>query len=189
VLIGQILPGNRPRLARWPLGIYIVILCTAQMVAAGGLEYEVKAAMIYNFAKFVEWPSTGNSQPFVLGVVGDDPFGQTLERLVADRAVSGREIRIERYPTADDLGRCDILFIAESESPELPLILAQVHDRGVLTVGDKKDFARDGGVIGFRLEGNKVRFDINVDAARRSGLRISSKLLRLARVVHGEQSR
>jgi YfiR/HmsC-like len=147
-------------------------------------EYEVKAAFIYNFAKFVEWPSPSASDvPFVVTVLGADPFGQALEDALRDKSVQGRRIVLRRAATIGDVGASQILFISDSEQPALASILKQLASDPVLTVGDMGQFAAHGGVIGFRLEGDRIRLDISLAAAERSGLRLSSQLLRIARIV------
>lgn len=149
-------------------------------------EYQVKAAFLYNFAKFVEWPPghwRDPSAPFWLCVIGEDPFGADLDQTVRGKSVNGREVRIARSGRADNLPPCDVLFISASEQGRLPAILAALGGRQVLTVGDVARFAQVGGMINLTLVGNSVRFEVNVDAAERAGLRISSQLLRLATVI------
>jgi uncharacterized protein DUF4154 len=147
-------------------------------------EYEVKAAFIYNFAKFVEWPRGSQAdEPFVVTVLGADPFGRALEDALRDKTVGGRPIVLRRAATVDELGASQIIFISDSERPALPSILKQLETTPVLTVGDMGQFAAHGGVIGFRLEGDRIRLDISLAAAERSRLRLSSQLLRIARIV------
>ena len=147
-------------------------------------EYEVKAAFIYNFAKFVEWPQgTGASEPFVVTVLGADPFGRALEDALRGKSVGGRPIVLRRAATLDELGDSQIVFISGSEEPGLASILKRLEADPVLTVGDTGQFAAHGGIIGFRLEGERVRLDISLAAAERSRLRLSSQLLRIARIV------
>ena len=152
-------------------------------------EYEVKAVFLYNFAKFVEWPpnfpSEGND-PFVIGILGQDPFGAAVEQALLRKTINGRPLAIKRVKHAQDTRGCQILFISASESKRLKAHLAQLKGDPVLTVGDTENFAQEGGVIAFTLEDNRVRFEINVDAAQRAGLRISSRLLSLAKIVRGE---
>ncbi len=147
-------------------------------------EYQVKAAYIYNFAKFVEWPSGSQAdEPFVVTVLGADPFGRALEDAVRGKSVNGRPIVLRRAATLEEVGASQILFISDSEQPELPSILKRLATDPVLTVGDMGQFAAHGGIIGFRPEGGRIRLDISLAAAERSRLRLSSQLLQIARIV------
>jgi hypothetical protein len=152
------------------------------------LEYPVKAAFLLNFAKFAEWPedSPQAQAPAVsICVLGRDPFGEVLEKTMAGRSVGGRPIVIQRYPTAEGVRACHVLFIASSEYGRLTPILEGLAGQPVLTVGEGEAFALRGGVIGLVVENNLARFEVNLGAAQRKGLVLSSKLLGLARVVEG----
>ena len=142
------------------------------------LEYRVKAAYLFNFARFVEWPATalGNG-PFRICVAGRNPFGTVLEETVRGEEIAGRpiEVRVILEPEAG----CHIAFIARGAAT--PAYLRAYHGAAVLTVGEVDGFINEGGIINFVLEGNNVRFEIGNEVAHRSGLRISSRLLRLAR--------
>ncbi len=149
-------------------------------------EYEIKAAFLYNFAKFVEWPAEAfvdPQAPFVLGVVGEDPFGSVLAQTVGGKTVNGRQLMVRRFKHGEDLRGCHILFVSSSEKKHLAQILESLKGSSVLTVGETDRFAQFGGAVNFILEANKVRFEINVDAAARARLKLSSKLLALARIV------
>jgi len=157
---------------------------------AAPTEYQVKAAFLYNFAKFVEWPDAQPRAPFVIGVLGDDPFGPVLDQTVTGKTVLSRPLAVRRLADAADAPQVDILFIAASERARLPEVLRRLRGANVLTVGDTENFVGRGGMVGFRIAGNTVRFDINLREATRAGLRISSQLLRLAgRVVPVEEPR
>ena len=148
-------------------------------------EYDVKAAYIYNFAKFVEWPpgkSRDGGAHMNVCVVGDDTFGPALEA-IEGKGVGGRKIRIKRESAQQNLRGCDILFISSSEKKRLAEILDAVKDANVLTIGDTNGFAPQGVMINFYMENKTVRFEINPKAAGRAGLRISSNLLRIAKIV------
>ena len=150
-------------------------------------EYEVKAAYIYNFTKYVEWPSgsfQGRSKTIRVCVIGDDPFGSSLTALNGKR-VGKRSVRIRRNTSLHDVRSCEILFISGSEEENLDQIMKAINGSLVLTIGDSEGFARKGVMINFYMENNKVRFEINPKAAMRAGLRISSNLLRIARIVGG----
>lgn len=150
-------------------------------------EYQVKAAFLYNFVKFVEWPAAALPQnsPVRLCVLGQDPFGSDLESTVAGRVLNGRPLLIRRSERLEDLGACHVLFISSSERAGLATVLAALKEASVLTVGETDGFATQGGMIRLTLEENKVRFEINVQAAERARLRISSQLLRLAKRLVG----
>lgn len=148
-------------------------------------EYQVKLAFLYNFARFVEWPETsfaGPGSPIILGILGDDPFGSALET-VRGKTINGRKLLVNRFRDVDDISVCHILFVSSSEKQNLPRIAAFLRQPGILSVGDLGKFAQKGGVINFVVENNRVGFEINVEAGKRAGLRISSKLLSLARIV------
>ena len=142
-------------------------------------EYEVKAAFMFHFVQFVKWPS-GSAGPVTVGILGDDPFGGALAKAVQDEANEGRKVAVKRSRKVEDLKGCQIVFVSSSERANLTGILASLAGAHVLTVGDYEGFAKQGGTIGFSFVGEKVRFEINNGAARRSGLEISSRLLKLA---------
>jgi hypothetical protein len=147
-------------------------------------EYQVKAACIYNFTKFVEWPPeafSNPSSPFVIGVIGDDPFNGELQRAVQDKDVCGRKFVVRHLRNADEARSCQILFISRSERKSIGDILAAVSTLPVLTISETDRFVQSGGIINFLLEQNKVRFEINAAAAKKAGLKVSSKLLDLGR--------
>jgi len=149
-------------------------------------EYQIKAAFVYNFAKFVEWPSNAFSDsgsPIVIGVVGDDPFGSSLDQVIKGKTANGRRLVIKRFPKIRDIQSCHILFISSSESSRLKKTLEAVKGSSVLTTSDIERFAQRGGIVGLTLDGSKIGIDINVDAAKRANLKVSSKLLKLARIV------
>jgi len=152
-------------------------------------EYLIKAGFIYNFAKFVEWPSTAFSQPdspITIGVLGTDPFGSVLDRLVEDKKIGQRGFVVKRYKWGKDLKdlkECKILFVSASEKAHIDEIVQAVKGLPILMVGETPGFAERGGIIRFTLEDNRVRFEINVDAAHQADLNISSRLLTLAKII------
>ncbi|HVR97058.1 MAG TPA: YfiR family protein [Thermoanaerobaculia bacterium] len=155
-------------------------------------EYAVKAAFLYNFAKFVEWPADafrGPRDPMVLCLLGEDPFGRELDQTVGGKTVLGRQIMVRRLETPAGLEECRILFVSSSEGPRFAQVLAAVGDRAVLTVGDEEAFGRAGGIISFVVRQSRVRFHIDRAAAARAGLSISSQLLELAETVTGGERR
>jgi uncharacterized protein DUF4154 len=174
-------------------GVAFALASPATVRAEGAAsEYDVKAAFLYNFTKFVEWPPSAfqsDRSPLRLCVLGDDPFGESL-RALAGEELAGRKLFVLGAGSMADPAGCQILFVSRSESGRLREILAAVRGDPVLTVGDTKGFLEQGGIINFIREGSKVRFEINHQSAEQAGIKISSKLLRLAtRVVGGPGAR
>jgi hypothetical protein len=181
------------------VGILIVIISLLSAMALGshaeGLEssdsseYLIKAGFIYNFAKLVEWPATAFAQPdspIVIGILGDDPFGATLDRIVADKKINGRGFAVKRLKWTKelkDLKNCNILFVSSSEKEHMDGVVDAIKWLPILTIGDAPGFAKRGGIMNFTLEDNKIRFEVNVEAAKHADLTISSRLLTLAKIV------
>jgi hypothetical protein len=173
----QIIPALLP--------ILFTLLAWAE-AAGRPSEYEVKAACLYKFARYVEWPvgSFADDQaPVIIGVIGRDPFGPILDRIVAGKVVQGRSVEIERIDSVGKLKTCHILFISSSERLRLAKHLEGLNRASVLTVSELEWFARSGGMIRLKIDQERIRFEVNVDNARRAGLRISSRLLKLATIV------
>jgi len=146
-------------------------------------EYEVKAAFLYHFAKFVEWPSTAvhdTTLPFLIGILGKDPFGSVLDKLIGSKSVKGKKILIRRFGDLSGLTYCQLLFIANSEKQVLPQIFERLRGAATLTVGEMEGFTDSQGMVQFVMKDNHVHFMINVDASEAAGLKLSSKLLNLA---------
>jgi len=155
-------------------------------VQAQANEYQVKAAFLFNFVKFVEWPADAfayDGAPLVIGVVGSDPFGGALDQTVSGKSVNGHQLAVRRLKLGEDLRGCHILFISSSERKNLAQIFGSLKGAAVLTVGDIGPFNQQGGIINFIMEASKVRFEINVSTADQARLKISSKLLSLAKAV------
>jgi len=150
-------------------------------------EYEVKAAFLYNFAKFVKWPEGNTLGPtFVVAVMGEDPFGDILDRTFAGKTIQGRKTEVRRIHTPTPPSDAQILFIGSSERPRLAQILKTLEGGSALTVADMDGFTERGGMIAFRLRSDVVNFDINLDQVERARLKMSSQLIRLARNVIGK---
>lgn len=152
-------------------------------------EYQVKALFLVNFAKYVEWPATafaGASAPIIVGVVGENNFGPHLEKAIDGKNVSGRAIQILSIDKDEDMARCHILFVSASEKRHLGEILNKVKALPVLTVGEAEPFLTQGGVINFTKKEGKVRLQIDLEAARKAKLQLSSKLLSVADSVTGK---
>ena len=177
-------------LTRHPVVPLLLALLLAAPAAgradATAAEYDVKAAFLYNFTKFVDWPPSAfhdDRSSLRLCVLGEDPFGGSLQTFVKEE-VAGRKVTVLRSGWMSDPSGCQILFVSRSEEERLTEILAAVRGAPVLTVGDMEGFLEKGGIINFILQGSKVRFEINQESAELAGIKISSKLLRLAtRVV------
>jgi len=153
-------------------------------------EYQVKAAYLFNFLKFVEWPEDPAADPhgkWVIGFVGDSPIADELARLIDGKNVLGRELLVKKFQAADNPRGCNILFISDSEKKRLPSILTALQGSSVLTVADMDNFIGAGGMIQFVVEDARVRVAIDVGATSRAHLKVSSKLLSLARVVTGTE--
>jgi hypothetical protein len=147
-------------------------------------EYEVKAAFLYNFAKFVEWPAEPpNAIEFC--IVGEDPFGDTLGDTVRGKSIHGKPITIRRVKITENPQGCQIAFISARDRATRS-VLDRLQGTSTLTVGESPNFTRQGGMINFFLEGHRVRFEINADAAEQAHLKISSKLLILSRIVRNQ---
>ena len=147
-------------------------------------EYQVKAAYLYNFGKFIHWPAaSGKGDSFAICVLGRDPFGTMLDATLAGETIDGRKVTALRLARAQDATECRILFISSSESGRLNEILAALGKGGVLTVSDMPHFTEHVGMIQFVLEGDRVRFEVNLGAAQRAGLSPSSELLKVATTV------
>ncbi len=150
-------------------------------------EYEIKAAFLYNFAKFIEWPEemfADTDSPFIFGILGDDPFGQVLEQTIGSKFIQGRSLEIVRFKQYEEIKYCHILFINFSEYGHIKEIFKHIDLLGILTIGDEEGFAEQGGIINFYMEDDKVCLCINPNAAERARLKISSKLLNVAQIVN-----
>lgn len=186
-------PGRfygRARLAGWAwLALALSALLTVP--AAGrtrSREYDVKAAFLYNFAIFIEWPKTAFAQPdspLVIGILGTDPFGASLEETVRGERVRGRPIVIKRFSEAADAQGCHMVFISASEQRRVKELLRQLSRPSLVTVGDMPGFVEAGGLIGFVTE-DRVSIRINPSALRETKVLVSSKLLRLAQIAKTE---
>lgn len=146
-------------------------------------EYQIKAAFLFNFAKFVQWPPTafaGVTSPVVVGILGENPFHDDLARTIRNKTIDEHPLVIKEFRSPTEATNCHILFISTSERNRLPEILKGLKGASVLTVGEMDHFTESGGMINFVLKGKKIRFQINNDEAARARLKISSKLMSLA---------
>lgn len=152
----------------------------AQKAKAG--EYQVKAAFLYNFAKFIDWPS--GSDGMTLCILGKDPFDGDID-FIQGKTVKGRALTVKRIKTVKEVRECKILFISSAMKTSMMQTVTALKGSNVLTIGDTEGFAQQGVIINFYLEDEKVRFEINIEAAKHAGIQISSNLLKLARIVEG----
>jgi len=165
--------------------VIILLLLGYTPVHAEATEYQVKAAMLAHFALFIDWPPAAlptADSPFVACVVGEDPFGSWLKHELGER-VGSHPVKIRYLKKAEAAQECHMIFISRSEQGRLKQVLASLENKVALTVSDARDisyFCRHGGMIGFVMEGRKVRFNLNAEAAAKAGLKIDSKLKRVS---------
>jgi hypothetical protein len=146
--------------------------------------YKVKAVFLFNFTRFIDWPEnafTDPAAPFVIGIAGNNPFGNFLEQSVSGEKVGTHPILIQQYKTAHENFNCHVLFVNFTDEEKIREVLSACSKKGILTVGDDPDFDKYGGIIRFYTEEDKIRLVINTDAARNAHLQISSKLLSVAK--------
>ena len=170
------------------VGVTCTIVCISSCVPNAHAqskpnEYQVKAAYLYNFGRFIEWPTSvtpAKGDPFTICVLGQDPFGPALNTALADEAINGQNVVARRIPSPQAAVNCRILFISASEGDQLKQILAILGDASVLTVSDLPQFTQHGGMVQLVLDGNKVRFEVNLTPVERAHLAMSSQLLKVA---------
>jgi hypothetical protein len=153
-------------------------------------EYAVKAAFLFHFAQFVEWPEEtfrDANSPVTYCTIGEDPFHGSLDATLNAKTIGERSFRVLHFKQPQEIQGCQVLFIGAGEKRLLPAILASAKGNSVLTVGESEHFIQEGGMIGFLLEENKIRFEVNLEAAQKEKLKISSRLLALAKSVIGGQ--
>jgi hypothetical protein len=151
-------------------------------------EYDVKATLLFHFSQFVEWPPAAMSNtnaPFVIGILGTDPFGEFLDQLVKNERAHGKPVVIRRFRKVEEALGANILFVSDSERSRLYSVLSRVRGRPILTVGETAEhrFIEAGGIVAFVTASDNIRIRINLDEARSAGLTVSAKLLQLAEVV------
>lgn len=168
-----------------------LMICLVGVVAQAqsATEYQVKAAYLFNFAKFVDWPAESfptADAPLLICVLGQDPFGHDFEQLITEKAVNGHRIEVAHPEGVVQARACQIVFLGVGEK-QVQATLQGLKGASVLTVGDADGFAKMGGIIGFVLDNNRVRFEINQKAAEQAHLKLSARLLTVAKaVVAGE---
>ncbi|MFA6111066.1 MAG: YfiR family protein [Candidatus Latescibacterota bacterium] len=165
---------------------FLIVLSPGSSAAQHPSEHQVKAAFLFSLASFVDWPETEQADTLSIGILGQDPFGEAFAPFL-DKQIKDRPVRLHRSTRLQELPPCQVLYICPSEARYLPQILAYLGNRSVLTVGETEGLAAAGVMINFYLEENKVRFEINVEAAHRADLKLSAKLLKLARLVEEDR--
>ena len=149
-------------------------------------EYQIKAAFLFNFTQFVEWPVNAfpeTKAPLVIGIMGENPFSTYLEKIISGEQVNGHPLVVQQYKNVEEIKTCHILFINLADTNELEQAIISLKTRSILTVSDRDDFIRQGGMIRFVTKDNKIQIQINPEPAREANLIISSKLLGIAEVV------
>jgi hypothetical protein len=176
---------HRPSLTALVLAWVLIAVSGLLAQAAKPTDYDVKAVYLYNFGRFVEWPSTvtAKSEVFNVCILGQDPFGPALDATLAGETISGKSISAKRISTPQEAVNCQILFMSSAEESRLNKIIEALDKGAVLTVSDMPQFSRRGGMIQFVVEGKKVRFEVNLTAVQRAGLTLSSELLKVATAV------
>jgi hypothetical protein len=175
-----------------PAGLLVAIFAATSLLqpasiggTSGSVELHVKAAYLFNFGRYVSWPQqTGD---VVIGVIGHDPIVDVLEKTIAGKTINSRAYRVRIFAAAEQIDRCDILFLPRSEARHAPSIFTAISGKPILTVSDLEGFSNDGGMIEFLLIDDTLKFDINLAAAQKSGLQISSELLRVAHDIKGRR--
>jgi len=174
-------------LLRTAITVYVTLsMCANTIYGQASFEYQLKAAFLFRFTEFVEWPAAAFStaqSPIRICVLGSDPFRDALDRTVEGQRVHGRNVVPVRMRRIDQVSGCNIVFISRSEANRAADILMRLRGSPVLTVADMDNFLQLGGTINFVTEGGRIRFDISMGSAQRGQLQLSSKLLRLARTV------
>jgi len=177
----------RPGLLTLAIFLWIPSALPGQSQTDHEAEYRFKAVYLLNFLQFVEWPDSSfanDESSIVLAVLGRDPFESTLDETVQSERIGNHPILVRRFMTLDELAPCHVLFISVSEKQTYRAALKRFNGFPVLTVSDIEGFGDTGGSIGFYMEDQKIRFEINTEALRHANLKVSSKLLRLARVIN-----
>jgi hypothetical protein len=179
----------------WPWRAGIAIAVTLLCCVAGRSvaeeradENQIKAAFLFNFGKFVEWPEPVFSAngPLTICVAGNTEIAQALEQLAAGRTVNGKEVKVLVLRSPESSGRCQILFIGRTAGKDKKALLEKAQNTPILTVGEEGDFAGQGGILNLLNQKSRIHFEVNQEAAARAGLKISSKLLALAQIVHSK---
>ncbi len=170
--------------------LFLLLLAIGGKIHAQYSEYEVKAAYIFNFAKFIEWPADylNNPDTIYLCIYKNDPFGIILEKTMIGRKANGKDWKIKRINNIDELGKCHILFFSEINKHEVMQIIDKLKDKPIVTIGDEElDFCEYGGVVNFTPQFSEYQFEINKEVVNRLKIKISPKLLLLAKIISSKE--
>jgi preprotein translocase subunit Sec61beta len=177
------------RTSGWALKLFVIMVVFTAAIPcradAPTREYQVKAAFIYNFTQFIQWPDSAFASkdcPFVVATLGTDPFGGALDEAMSGKTVANHSISVQHFASVDGLGPCHLLFVPASQDSALGDIFAKLNGIAVLTVGESDAFSSAGGGIRFFLEEKKMRFEIDPDPITSVGIKVSAKLMKLARI-------
>lgn len=168
-------------------GVICFISFTASSQTEANREYQIKAVFLFNFIQFVEWPKdafANDTAPFVIGILGNDPFDSYLVETVMGEKLGEHPVVVHRYDSPEEIKTCHILFIGKSDKQEIKEILDQLNDKNILTVSDTKGFGQLGGIITLVTQNGKIKLQVNTETAKEANLTLSSKLLRLAEIVY-----
>jgi hypothetical protein len=182
--------GSFVRMFGCATAIAVAAVCApAPLAAQNATTAEVKAAFLYNFARFTEWPADAfaeTSAPFVIAIAGDEVLRQTIDYVTRGKVISGRPVRTRNVTEPADVANVQILYIGGLSAGRAPDLLKEAGQRPVLTVGDTERFCEKGGMIAFLIEQNRVRFEIHFVATEQARLKVSSRVLTLAKAIHGK---
>ena len=185
-------PGNRLAICLAFISLLLSTVSIAHAQKDNYTEYEVKAAFMYQFIAFINWPPESfkdDTTPFTIGVLGKDPFEEILDNMIKNKKAHNRTIKIMRSEKPEDLKQCHIVFVCSSEQENADTVLDTLSTSSTLTIGEWDSFTKQGGIIRFMLRKNKIAFEINNDNAQNAGLKISSQLLNLAQVTDDNKER
>lgn len=193
ILNRRLFPSAHPRRRRteslgWLLVATLMLFGSSEVLLHGqsARDADLKAVFLFNFAHYVDWPSKAfptQDSSIVIGVLGENPFDESLEEVVREEEVGGRKLVVKYFERIQDVENCHILYISSSEASDLRTILPALHGRSILTVGEGGHFAESGGMIEFLRVKKRIALVINYEAAKTENLRISSQVLRAARIV------
>lgn len=156
-------------------------------------EYTIKAVAMEQLSRFIEWPSdvwaNDASEPFVLAVIGENPFGTTLEDIYSNYKIKNRTVKVIFIKDIEELGSCNILFVSQSEKRNLQEIIDHLKGSSILTIGDTEGYAQSGILANFYIENNKIRFEINETEMKDAGLNVSFLLIKIAKIVNSQKDK
>jgi hypothetical protein len=187
---GRKVRHNGQRFAQMILVTLVSVFITSHVAAEGNAssEYAVKAAFLFHFAQFAEWPPTafkGTNAPLTFCTLGEDEFHGALDQSINGKTIENRPLRVQHLKQLDEVQACQVIFVGAGDKKRIPALLASLKDSPVLTVGETEHFAQEGGMIGLSLEENKIRFEINLGSVEHAKLKLSARLLALAKTVLG----